>query len=204
MTLNDLKTGMIVETRDGNSYIVMRDFVDSGDVLAGFSDSTDITNSYMELSDYKQDMKHDELSGLDIMSVYISYLHCIDIPKKLLWEREEYKEVTMQEIEEKFGCKVKIVGNEDEHNNGWICCSERLPKDDDCRFYMCTVENHEDDPPMYCQYDEELGFGFYNDIYDPNTLGFIDTEFKTNSELGYENVIAWMPLPEPYKESDEE
>lgn len=55
---------------------------------------------------------------------------------------------------------------------------------------------------MYCQYDEELGFGFYSDIYDPNTLGFIDTEFKTNSELGYEEVIAWMPLPEPYKESE--
>ena len=28
MTLNDLKTGMIVETRDGDSYIVMRDFID--------------------------------------------------------------------------------------------------------------------------------------------------------------------------------
>ena len=109
MTLDDLKTGMMVTTRNGNSYIVMRDFVDSGDVLAGLSDSTEITNSYMELSDYKQDMKHDELSGLDIMSVYTSYLHCIDIPKKLLWKREEYKEVTMKEIEEMFGCKVKIV-----------------------------------------------------------------------------------------------
>lgn len=26
-----------------------------------------------------------------------------------LWEREEVKEVTMAEIEEKFGCKVKII-----------------------------------------------------------------------------------------------
>ena len=25
---------------------------------------------------------------------------------------------------------------------------------------------------------------------------------KTNSKLGYEKVIAWMPLPEPYKESE--
>ena len=109
MTLNDLKTGMIVKTREDNSYIVMRDFVDAGDILAGLSDSTEITNSYIKLSDYKQDMKHDGLSGLDIMSVYISYLHCIDIPKKLLWKREEYMEVTMSEIEEKFGCKVKII-----------------------------------------------------------------------------------------------
>lgn len=84
--------------------------------------------------------------------------------------------------------------------NEWIPCSDRLPEDYDNRFYMCTVENHEDDPPMFCQYEEEYGFGFWNDIYDEHTLGFVDSEFKTNEELGYEKVIAWMPLPEPYKE----
>ena len=109
MTLNDLKTGMIVETRDGNSHIVMRDFIDGGDILVGISDNDNIVNSYIELSYYEKDLKHNQLPGLDIMSVYTSYLHCIDIPKKLLWKREEYKEVTMKEIEEKFGCKVKIV-----------------------------------------------------------------------------------------------
>lgn len=30
------------------------------------------------------------------------------------WEREEIKEVTMAEVEEKFGCKVKIVKGEDD------------------------------------------------------------------------------------------
>ena len=109
MKLDDLKTGMIVTTRNGDSHIVMRDFVDVGDILAGISDNDNITNSYIELSYYKQDMKNNILSGLDIISVYTSYLHCIDIPKKLLWQREEYKEVTMKEIEEMFGCKVKIV-----------------------------------------------------------------------------------------------
>ena len=84
--------------------------------------------------------------------------------------------------------------------NEWIPCSDRLPEDYDNRFYMCTVENHEDDPPMFCQYEEEYGFGFWNDIYDEHTLGFVDSEFKTNEELGYEKVIAWMLLPEPYKE----
>ena len=109
MTLNDLKTGMIVTTRNGNSYIVMRDFVDAGDVFAGLSDSAEITSSYTELSYYRQDMKHNQLPGLDIMSVYTSYLYGIDTPKKLLWKREEYREVTMKEIEEMFGCKIKIV-----------------------------------------------------------------------------------------------
>lgn len=82
----------------------------------------------------------------------------------------------------------------------WIPCSERLPEDYDNRFYMCAVENHEEDPPMYCQYEEEYGFGYWNDIYNPETLGFVDTEFRTNEELGYEKVVAWMPLPEPYTE----
>lgn len=85
----------------------------------------------------------------------------------------------------------------------WIPCSERLPDDRDNRFYMCAVENHEEDPPMFCQYEEEYGFGFWNDIYDEHTLGFVDSEFKTNEELGYEKVVAWMPLPKPYRPEEE-
>ena len=81
----------------------------------------------------------------------------------------------------------------------WIPCSERLPEDGDCRFYMCLVENHIEDFPMMCQFEEENGFGFYKDIYDPISLGFLDTEFDTMEELGYEKVMYWMPLPELYK-----
>ena len=80
----------------------------------------------------------------------------------------------------------------------WIPVDEKLPEEDDIRFYMCIVENHEEDLPMFCQYNELYGFGFWQDIYDPVTLGFVDTEFKTNDELGYEKVIAWQPLPKPY------
>ena len=83
--------------------------------------------------------------------------------------------------------------------NGWIPVSEKLPEDDDMRFYMCIVENHEEDLPMFCQYDSEYGFGFWHDIYDSTSLGFVDTVFKTNDELGYEKVVAWQPLPEPYR-----
>ena len=87
----------------------------------------------------------------------------------------------------------------------WIPCSERLPEDGDCRVYMCLVENHIEDFPIMCQFEEENGFGFYKDIYDPISLGFLDTEFDTMEELGYEKVMYWMPLPEPYREvTDEE
>ena len=85
----------------------------------------------------------------------------------------------------------------------WVPVTERLPEDFDMRFYMCIVENHEEDLPMFCQYEEGRGFGFWRDYYDGKTLAFVDSEFQTNEELGYEKVIAWMPLPEPYRESEE-
>ena len=109
MTLDELKTGMIVETRDGDSYIVMRDFIDYGDVLAGLSFNNKISDTWTSLSNYSQDMTNSGFPHIDIMSVYSSYPYSADTPKKLLWERKEYKEVTMKEIEEKFGCKIKIV-----------------------------------------------------------------------------------------------
>ena len=98
------------------------------------------------------------------------------------WNRAIYKSTEIvQEVAE-------------EYNNGWIQVDEELPKDGDNRYYMCIVENHEEDPPMCCQYDEECGFGFYQDIYDEHTLGFVNCVFQTNEELGYEKVIAWQQL----------
>ncbi len=85
----------------------------------------------------------------------------------------------------------------------WIPVSERFPDDGDVRFYMCVVENHEESLPMFCQYEEDRGFGFWKDYYDADTLGFVDSEFQTNEELGYEKVVAWMPMPEPYREREE-
>ena len=83
----------------------------------------------------------------------------------------------------------------------WIAVEDSLPEDGDSRFYMCLVENHLEDPPMCCQYEEEYGFGFRKDIYDPVTLGFVDSEFDTMEELGYDKVLYWMPMIEPPEEA---
>lgn len=80
----------------------------------------------------------------------------------------------------------------------WIPCSEYLPEDLDNRFYMCILENHEDDLPVFLQYDDELGFGYWIDRFHPQTLGYLGDEFITIEDLEYEKVIAWMQLPEPY------
>lgn len=119
--------------------------------------------------------------------------------KKLIEDLKEYAHLSEGDSVDTIKVIIKIVGEQPKVGE-WIPCSEILPKDADMRFYMCVVENHEEDLPMFCQYEEEYGFGFWNDIYDSETLGFVDTEFKTNEELGFEKVIAWMPLPEPYKE----
>lgn len=123
------------------------------------------------------------------------------ISKKSMIDREGYPTVS------DYASKVltKLADYEDAEEQGqygkWIPVSERLPNDGDLRFYMCIVENHEEDLPMFCQYEEDRGFGFWRDYYDGDTLGFVDSEFQTNEELGYEKVVAWMPLPEPYRES---
>lgn len=106
--------------------------------------------------------------------------------------REQYFEV----IENKAAKDTNVPGK-------WIPCSERLPEDIDRRFFMCLVENHLEDPPMFCQYEEGYGFGFWKDIYDPVTLGYVDSEFETMEELGYEKVLYWMPMIEPPEESEE-
>lgn len=194
MTLDDLKTGMIVKTREGKYHIIMRDFIDQGDILAGLSYDNRISNSWTNLSKYNQDMTHSEIPSLDIVDVYASSVYSADTPTKLLWERKEYKEVTMQEIEEKFGGKVKIVGNEEEHNDGWIPCSERLPENDDdvlCWYeYRIMQGTHEG------EMDRKCGIGYYNKYFK-----------RWGGEVSYEcdcKVIAWRLLPEPYKEDEEE
>lgn len=78
----------------------------------------------------------------------------------------------------------------------WIPCSEYIPEDLDNRFYMCILENHEDDLPVFLQYDDELGFGYLLDRFHPQTLGYLGDEFITLEDLEYENVIAWMEIPE--------
>lgn len=76
----------------------------------------------------------------------------------------------------------------EEYNNGWIPCSERLPEEpeegltdlDECDEYIAMIENA--DIPTALNY---AGNGEW----------YRDGEFY--------KVIAWQPLPEPYKETIE-
>lgn len=73
----------------------------------------------------------------------------------------------------------------DEKENGWIPVSERLPEESD--YYMACIHN-EILNKYYCRSE---WFSINNNYY--GELAWIDLK-------SYEKVIAWMPLPEPYKE----
>ena len=79
---------------------------------------------------------------------------------------------------------IEIVNQvEQENNNGWIPCSERLPEK--YAEYLCVNK--------YGSYI--LGYPYRNKADDD--LIMVETENEIMLE-----VIAWQPLPQPYKESD--
>ena len=68
---------------------------------------------------------------------------------------------------------------------GWIPCSERLPENDGGMYLVtdyCEQINRRRIHISYCYVNRE---GFWSDI-----------------PIGYK-VLAWMPLPEPYREVEE-
>lgn len=64
----------------------------------------------------------------------------------------------------------------------WIPCSERLPENDD---------------GVLCQdVDGDMFVGWC-------TVGFRNDRYWADGEYADIKVVAWMPLPEPYKEEEE-
>ena len=72
----------------------------------------------------------------------------------------------------------------EEYNGGWIACSERLPEDDS--ICIVTVE--------YPNNETVVDYGWFDR---KSVCWFVGTqEFRTS------NILAWQPLPEPFKERD--
>ena len=79
-------------------------------------------------------------------------------------------------------CMLIVQEVAEEYNNGWIPCSVDLPKEKDGIVLICC----EDGNVMTGKHSE-----------------FSDTWYKGNVyAVGGSNVIAWQPLPKPFKESD--
>jgi len=104
-TKDDLKIGYVVQLRNGEYEIVMNSI--DGVVLMNMG-------SYSYLDSYEKDLKCCGLLGkYDVIKVwgFVSdvrqSLFIGTISRDLLWERKEPKELTMQEIADKFGVDVK-------------------------------------------------------------------------------------------------
>lgn len=83
----------------------------------------------------------------------------------------------------------------------WIPVSERLPEDG---IYLVTVERIAGEPRIETK-------SFAKNLYRVDDFAFYHKHkcgwYDYDSEYGYwedTNVIAWMPLPQPYKAESEE
>ena len=115
MNKHDLKTGMIVELKDGREFVVAKDGI-FGDLLIGH-------NTSFDLLDFLNNMNHKTYEKYNIAKVYkpLDYANvCLNPTKSsrtLIWERKEPKEIPMSEVmdilAEKLGCSkgnIKITG----------------------------------------------------------------------------------------------
>ena len=111
ITKSDLKNRMVVELRNHLFYIVI------DKLLIGISDSINLMyynnalfHHYDRYDIIKVYKPVDRLDGF-IRQPIDSHITATNSFMTLLWERQETKEVTMAEVEEKFGCKVKIIND---------------------------------------------------------------------------------------------
>ena len=120
MNKSDLRTGMIVVTRDGDEYMVML----GASYAELTSDPFDVIvskNGWIPLHRYSDDLnlKADDMPEFNIVAVYsplrAASLWRKDIANnrswKCIWKREEPSvEMTVAEIEKKLGIKnLKII-----------------------------------------------------------------------------------------------
>jgi len=120
---SDLKSGMTVETRGGEKYLVITGVSSVGRPAIDCLVSKDVMYSWNNLVNYNDDLISLSCMGVvaDIVKVFdcshpfvfvqssyksTDYFGC----GRLLWERKEAaKELTMQEIADKFGVNVDLL-----------------------------------------------------------------------------------------------
>lgn len=110
-TKADLKDGMVVEFRNGDRHLVL-----NGIFMA--------EDGWMPISDYQDNLINQPgmlSENYDIMKVYTSSSKILksyfdNWRLTLIWERKEeepVKEMTVAEIEEKLGYKVKVIADKE-------------------------------------------------------------------------------------------
>lgn len=87
----------------------------------------------------------------------------------------------------------------DEKENGWIPVSERLPEDE--KEYLVTLEKIYGIPDTFFGIANYLKFGD-SGYWNEKKYGYLEWDKYSDGHAGTKmyKVVAWRPLPEPYKE----
>ena len=90
---------------------------------------------------------------------------------------------------------------QDEKENGWIPVSERFPEDE--KEYLVTLEKVYGTPEKLYGIANYLKFGDAG-YWNEKKYGYLEWDKYSDGHGGTKmyKVIAWMPLPEPYKEDE--
>lgn len=100
-------------------------------------------------------------------------------------------------------CMLIVQEVAEEYNGGWIPCSERLPEEHDSMFAKLKGTDKWS-KSMFEKISDEVNatVEFEDGTRKTMTLHTNDGKWNTNNRIVKFNVIAWQPLPEPFKERD--
>lgn len=103
-TKADLRNRMVVQYRNGERKLVVDNLLmdrHESDMLIDYNDDLTFKDCYR--NEYDITRVYPEVDTFEQMLT-------VEQKHKPIWQRPEVKEVTVAEVEEKFGCKVKIIG----------------------------------------------------------------------------------------------
>lgn len=94
----------------------------------------------------------------------------------------------------------RFYKNDRKESGDWIPCSERLPEEHESMFAKLKYTDKWDDC-MFEKISDEVNVTveFENGQRKTMTLHTCDGKWRTDIRIVKFEVIAWQPLPEPYK-----
>ena len=111
MQKSDLRTGMRVETVNGNRYLVLKNIETPRCGVQPFVFAR--KGGFQIADEYNEDLSDIHDSEYSISKVYdcphLGDLLSLECSGELLWEQTEVKEMTLADIEKKLGYPIKII-----------------------------------------------------------------------------------------------
>lgn len=110
-TLDDLETRMVVETRNGDRYLVFRD---QKEIHVMCSDGNFYTKFVGgNYGNHNADMRFPGDTDLDVMTVFpkVDTFEEVKTVNDPIWERKEPKKMTIAEIQKQLGHEVEVIAD---------------------------------------------------------------------------------------------